>query len=421
MSAAAHGFTGPGDVDPEPNAAYRDANGCRHEAPGAPPMRYASIRDYRKGRSATAEPSAGNGLLDVLVCTAESLDATGVLLLDGVPVAAGDGRYQVDLPPGPHRLGVQGQDGASAEFTLAPGERVHFTTGQGVAVRHQVEFRTQLYRVRDASDFVPVLSQGAASRSGAGCLTAVAGLAVVVGIVIAMQFVDDGGAVGLTLSIIATAAAVALIAGTVVALRQSGGLHKSAKANRLASERVATGAPGPLTGPAVAFPSPQDAREWAAGRRVRGPLVVFDLFLYRLARRADGTVSYTGVGEALALSHAEGIRCLIDGTEVPGDWAAWHYPLAEGEHRFRVEYGAVEDGGAHCEFDVEVPSVDDMAVVHVPVRVFRVWDEPTRSFTALPPRIAHRVTKRAKGIVGKTYVNNGDPDDWVPPRLWPKD
>jgi hypothetical protein len=414
MGGTAHGFTGPGDVDPQPHD-YRDADGRRHQAPGAPPLRYDTIADYREGRSAPADPSAGNGLLDVLVCTAETLDAAGVLLVDGAPVAAGDGRYQIDLPPGPHRLEVQGRDGAAAAFTLAPGERVHYTTGQGVAVRHQVEFRTQLYRVRDASEFVPVLTQGAANRSGAGCLTAVVGLAVVIAAAVATQFVDSA-AVEIALGVTGLAAAAALIAGTVLALRQSGGLHKRAKANRLPSERV-TGATGPLTGPAVAFPSPQDAREWAAGRTVRGPLVVFDLFLYRLARRPDGTVSYTGRGEPLALAHAAGVRCRIDGAEVPADWAAWHYPLAAGTHRCRVEYGG---GEAACEFAIEVPAVDDMAVVHVPVRVFRIWDEAARAFTDLPPQIAQRTVKRAKGIVGQTYVNNADSDDWVPPRLWPQ-
>jgi len=413
---AAHGFTGPEDVDAEPKAAYRDSGGRRFEAPGAPTLRFDTIADYREGRSGAAGPSAGHGLLDVLVCTAESLDATGILLIDGTPVAAGDGRYQIDLPAGKHRLEVQGQDAASAEFTIAAGERVHFTTGQGVAVRHQVEFRTQLYRVRDASEFVPVLSQGAANRSGIGCLTAVVGLALVIATAVTVQF-NDNAAVELVLGIVGLVAAVALVGGTVLALRQSNGLHKRAKANRFPPERATPGASGPLTGPAVAFPSPQDAREWAASRTVRGPLVVFDLFLYRLKRSADGTVSYAGSEASLALAHAAGVRAWIDGAEVPSDWAAWHYPLAAGAHRLRVEYGGGEAVG---EFEIEVPSVDDMAVVHVPVRVFRIWDEQTQALTDLPPEIAHRVTKRAKGIVGKTYVNNADSDDWVPPRLWPK-
>lgn len=38
------------------------------------------------------------GLLDVFVFTDETADATGVLLLDDRPVAAGDGRCQIKVP-----------------------------------------------------------------------------------------------------------------------------------------------------------------------------------------------------------------------------------------------------------------------------------------------------------------------------------
>lgn len=412
---AEHGFSGPADIDPAPKAPYRDLAGRRHEAAAAPVLQFDSIADYREGRSAALAPGAGNGLVDVLVCTAESLDATGILLLDGKPVAAGDGRYQFETTPGRHRLEVQGYDASTTEFTITAGETAHFTTGQSVAVRNQVDFRTQLYRVKDAGDFVPVLSQRASNQSGIGCLTAVIGVVLIIVVAIASQFVE-GTSLELGFGLAALAGFAALVTGTVLALRTSGGLHKRAKANRLQVARTAPRAGEPLTGPAVAFPSPQDAKEWAAGSAVRGPLVVFDLFLYRLTRGADGTAAYAGNGEAPALAHAAGVRAWIDDAEVPCDWAAWHYPLAAGEHRCRVVYG---DNEAAIDFAFDVASASDMAVIHVPVRVFRIWDERSGALTVLPAQIAQRVTKRAKTIVGKTFHQTADSDDWVPPRIWP--
>ncbi|MFG3342549.1 hypothetical protein [Glycomyces sp. NPDC048151] len=409
-----HGFTGPDDIDSTPQAAYRDAAGRRHEAPGAPAMRFDSIPDYREGRSATLAPSAGSGLVDVLVCTAASLDACGILLLDGRPIAAGDGRYQFEIAPGRHRLEVQGYDAASTEFTVAAGETAHFTTGQSVAVRNQVDYRTQLYRVKDATDLIPVLSQRAANQSGIGCLTAVVGILLIVASAVTSQFAES------TALEISFAAAVfigltALITGTALAFRTTGRLHKRAKANRLTVARVAPAA-APLTGPAVAFPSPYDAKEWSSGRTVRGPLMVFDLYLYRLARRANGTAAYTGTGEDLALAHAAGVRAWIDGTEVPSDWAAWYYPLAAGEHRCRVVYG---DDEAELDFAFKVASVADMTVIHVPVRVFRVLDELAGTFTDLRPEIAQWTAKAPQSDVG-AFVNadNKKAADWVPARRW---
>jgi hypothetical protein len=387
---------GPGfDAPPE---AYRDRDGRRCEAPGAPRLRFDTVADYRAGRSATLDPGAGSGLLDVLVCTAATFDRTGVLLLDGVPVAAGDGRYQLEVAPGRHRLDVQGADAASAAFDIGAGERVHFTTGQGVAVRHQVDYRTQLYRVRDAADLLPVLGGRAANASGAGCLLAVVGALALLTAVIASAVgaAAVAGPAGI-------AAFVLLGGGGLMGFLATRSLHKRAKGNRLAPERTEAGA--------TAYPSPEDARGKVSG----GPLLVFDLFLYRATRDPDGSIAYSGIGDTLALAHAGPLRTWIDDAEVPCDWAAWHYPLSAGPHRFRVDYA----GEASTEFTLDVPGVGDAAVVHVPVRVFRVWDSASEAFEALPAEITHRITKRPKTAVGRTYQNNADPDDWVPPRIWP--
>lgn len=408
---AEHGFTDAADIDRVPKAAYRDETGRRYEAPEAPAMRFDSIEVYREGRSAPVAPSADMGLLDVLVCTDATLEATGVLILDGTPIAAGDGRYQFELSPGTHRLEVQGLDAASAEFTVAAGEKVHFTTGQSVAVRHQVDFRTHLYRVRDDTDLVPVLSERAANRSGLGCLTALVGTALIVVVGFTAQFAEND-ILELAAVLAAFVGLAALIGGTIAALRTSMGLHKRAKANRVAVERTKP-ATGTLAGPAVAFPSAYDAKEWCAGREVRGPLLVFDLFLYRVTRHADGTASYSGDGEALAFANADSVRAWIDGEKVPADWAAWHYPLKPGEHRCRVEYDE-----AAVEFTFEVADVADLSVIHVPVRVFRIWDDRTQSSADLPPQITHREVKRARSIANKTLSGRTDSNNWVPPRLW---
>lgn len=399
MEAAGRAFRDPQDVDDAPRAAYRDRDGRRHEAPGAPTLRFDSVEDYRAGRSAAADPGPGSGLLDVLVCTAATADRTGVLLLDGAPVAAGDGRYQVEVAPGTHRLDVQGADAASAVFTVAAGERVHFTTGQGVAVRHQVDYRTQLYRVRDASDLLPVLGGRAANVSGAGCLIAVVGAIALAFAMVAVPL-SDGGTFGAVAGAIGGVGGLVLIGGAAMGITATRSLHKRAKANRLESART--------DGGATAYPSAEDARG-----KAQGLLVVYDLFLYRLSRADDGTLAYEGTGEALALAHAGRLRTWIDDAEVPCDWAAWNYPLTPGPHRFRVDY----DGEAATEFTVDVPVHGDAAVLHVPVRVFRVWDGT--GFEPLPAQIAHRITKRAKTAVGRVYQNNADPDDWVPPRIWP--
>ncbi|MEU5155342.1 hypothetical protein [Glycomyces sp. NPDC021274] len=417
MTTSKRGFSAPNNIDAIPEAAYRDAAGRRYETPNAPALQFATIADYREGRTATLSPSAGNGLVDVLVCTVESMDATGVLLLDGVPIAAGDGRYQFEVAPGEHRLEVQGIDASTTEFSINAGATAHFTTGQGCAVRHQVDFRTQLYRVKDASDFVPVLSQKAANRSGAGCLLALAGVLLCVLTAVLAMFVGDDSAASELIGIPALIGVVALVVGFIFGVRTTGALHKRAKANRLPTGRTAPGRHGVLTGQAVAFPSPQDAKDWSAERAVQGPLMVFDLHLFRLTRNADGTAAYTGSGETLALAHAAGVRAWIDDAEVPCDWAAWHYPLAAGEHRCRVVYG---DDEAALDFTFTVAAVPDMTVLHVPIRVFRIWDERTGALIGFPPQIAQAVTKVPQSKLGKVAnTDNGKADQWVPLRFWP--
>jgi hypothetical protein len=407
---AKHGFTSLDDVDPTPMSAYRDRDGRGYVAPGFL-ARFDPAAAVTKGDSPDLDPSEGKALLDLFVCTDERAEGTGVVLLDGRAVAAGDGRYQAEVEPGRHRLEVQGYDATTTEFEAVAGERVCFTTGQGAAVRHHIEFRTELRRVTGREGFMPVLSGRAANASGIGCLLSLAALPVMIGSGIAMAFVSGPVAVAV-FSVLILLGLAALVTGFTMGVGTTGRLHKRAKATRLDSRRT--------VGTATAFPGPVDAQEWEKERDARGVLLVFDLFLYRLTRGPEGA-EYTGAGDHLALAHAAGLRLWIDGAEAPADWASWHYPLAPGEHRFTVEYGAVEAGAgeARHEFTVKVEDVDDLTVVHVPVQVFRLWDTVAAAPATLPPRIAHHVQREAKSPLAKLNRNESQRDEWTPTRHWP--
>lgn len=415
-AAAKHGFTSLADVDSFPKIYRdRDRDGRGSIAPGFL-ARFDSPESFGKKASPDLEPSAGKVLLDLFVCTTPHADGAGVLLLDGTAVASGDGRYQAEIEPGRHRLEVQGYDATTTEFTAAAGERVCFTTGQGAAVRHHIEFRTELHRVKGPEGFMPGLSAKAANASAVGCLLAVVAIPLIIGVAIAMSFVS-GTVAEVVLSVVLLLALAALVTGFTMGVTTTRRLHKRAKGMRLESDRRGTPVAGGFTGNAMAFPGPEDARVWAKDRSARGVLLVFDLFLYRLTRNADGA-EYTGTGEYLALAHAAGVRLWIDGAEAPADWASWHYPLAAGEHRFTVEYG---DGEARHEFAVKVKDVDDLTVVHVPVQVFRIWDAASGGpDESLEPRIAHVVQREAKSALGKLNRNESQRDEWIPTRVWPR-
>ncbi|WP_199034228.1 hypothetical protein [Glycomyces salinus] len=353
-------------------------------------------------------------MLDVFVCTSETADATGVLVLDGRPVAAGDGRYQIELPPGGHRVEVQGADAASSEFDLAPGERVCFTAGHSVAVRHQSEYRTRLYRVRDGSDYMPVLSASESNRSGVGCLMAVAGT-VVLALSATLAAVLPEGVVAEVAAVVAAAGALALIAGVTIGIVSTRRFHRRAKSARLEPVHRSVG------NGAFAFPSPEDLRTWRQTGTALGVAVVFDLFFYRLSRGSDGVAAYAGSNRELALAHAGRPRLWIDGVEVPSDWSTWYYSLAAGEHRFRAEYGPdpLDGSTVRHEFAFEVKNTDDIAVLQVPVRVFRIWDDTEQRLTGPAPQIAHRVSKRARNLAARSDGRNPG-DFWHPPRSWPR-
>ncbi|THV34388.1 hypothetical protein [Glycomyces buryatensis] len=407
------GFTSHDDTDAYPKAAYCDRDGRRYTTP-AFTGRFDEPDVCRKGHSPDLEPAGNRALLDVFICTNARADGAGVLLLDGEVLAAGDGRYQLEIDPGPHRLEVQGYDASSTNFEAAAGERVCYSTGHSVAVRRQVDFRTELYRVRGPEGFLPVLSVKSANVSGVGCLMAVAGLPLL--------FI--GGIVGgfvpnpwqSILFVMAFVGAVILVTGSTMGITTTRRLHKRANEMRLEIERIPAPVPGGYTGTAVAFPSAADAREWAKGRRVGGVLLVFDLFLYRLSRAPRQPAEYTGIGETLALSHAGSLKLWIDGAEAPCDWASWYYPLAPGEHRFAVDYG---DGDASHEFTVKVTDHNDMTVVQVPVQVFRLWNTYANAGEALEPRVTHAVTRKAQSTLGKLNQNPSTNDEWVPGRYWP--
>ncbi|THV30110.1 hypothetical protein [Glycomyces paridis] len=404
--AAKHGFTSLDEVDPVPRA-YRDRDGRHFAAPGVL-ARFDTAEAFAKRSSPDLQPSVGKALLDLYVCTDLPVGGTGTVLLDGTAVAAGDGRHQIEVEPGRHRIEVQGGDATTAEFEAAAGERVCFTTGHGAAVRNLHEFRTILYRVKGPEGFAAQLTGKAANASATGCLLALAGVPVIIGAAIAVSVVSSPAA-QIVWSVLLLLGVAALVAGFTLGVTVTNRLQKKAAAHRLDAQHRTSGS-------AVAFPSAEDARVWAKGRGVRGVVLVLDLFLYRLTR-SGGTAEYTGVGDHLALAHADGVRVRIDGAEAPADWAAWHYPLAPGEHAFAVEYG---DGEARHEFTVKVKDVDDLTVVHVPVQVFRFWDADRAAPATLAPRIAHSVQYEAKSLVGQVTRKESENVNWVPLRYWAK-
>ena len=407
------GYTSLDDVDAYPKAAYRDRDGRHYEAPGLA-LRFDDVEACRKGRSPLEQPGPGRALLDVFVCTTSRADGTGVLLLDGDPIASGDGRYQVQVEPGRHRLEVQGYDASTTEFDTAAGERVCFTTGHSVAARRQTEYRTELYRVRDPGGFMPLLSAKSANASGIGCLLATAGIPLIAAAAIALNFVS--GAAETVVSVLALAGVAALVTGSTMGIVTTRRFRKRANEMRMAVERTPQPLPGGFPGQSVAFPSAGDARDWARERQVRGALLVFDLFLYRLTRHPGKPAEYAGTGEALAFAHADGLRLTIDGVAAPCDWASWFYPLAAGEHRFTVEYG---NGEARHEFSLNIPEPEDVTVVHVPVQVFRLWNAASQTGESLEPRIANNIVRKARSAVGDLNRSVNETDTWIPPRYWP--
>ncbi|WP_026923449.1 hypothetical protein [Glycomyces arizonensis] len=410
--AAKHGFHAADDVDNAPEFAYRDEAGRRYQADPNLVFEFDSVADYKAGRSTEAHAREGLGLLDVFVCTDAAAAATGVLLLDDRPVAAGDGRYQIEVAPGRHRIEVQGADASSGEFTVAPGERVCYTTGQGVSVRHQPGYRTHLYRARDGSDHLPVLTGAAANAGNLGCLSAVAGLVLIVASAVWMFLVQEGVMVVIAGVLVFLGLAM-LVGGMIVGFGTTSRLHRRVRAARVEPVHRSAGS-------ALAFPAPEDLRLSRKGTDTTGAAIMFDLFFYRLTRRPDGTAVYSGRQEALALAHAARPRLWIDGAEAPCDWATWFYPLSPGEHRFSVEYGPDPFGGATVrhEFAFAVADRGDVAVLHVPVRVFRVWDERSQRLTGLPPQLGHRVSKRSLTAVARADGQDGIGEAWTPSRVW---
>ncbi|NIK56880.1 hypothetical protein [Kribbella shirazensis] len=406
------GFTSLDDVDPAPMAAYRDADGQHHEAPSGLTLRFSPYGD----RADDLPPSAGTGVLDVFVCTNTTVDGAGLLLVDGVLVAAGDGRYQVELPPGEHRVEVQGADASSAEFTLAPGERVVFSSGHGVAVRSEIEFSTVLYRVEPGSEPVPRLAGEDAKTSTVGCLAALAGLVLLVGGAIAASAVGSAF-FEILFGVVAVAGLAGLVGGCIAGFRTTGRLHKRAAASRIQPVYRARPARSVLGGAPVAFPSPFDLRDWARRRRELGVALVFDLFLYRAVK--DPVVAYEGTGKGPALAAAGGLRLWIDGIAAPCDWSVWYYPLAQGRHSFRVEYEGPEGESAGHTFELDVRNPASPAVVHVPVRVFRIWDATAGRHLELPPQIAHRLARRPQQRISKYTNGCRSEDGWSPHRIWP--
>lgn len=405
------GYTSLDDVDPYPRAAYRDRDGRHYSAPGFS-ARYDSSQAFAKKASPDLPSPPTNALVDLFVATNVRSDGAGVLLLDGEAVASGDGRYQFEVEPGRHRLEVQGYDASSTEFEAAPGERVCLTTAHGVSVRRQTDFRTELYRVRGPEGLVLRSVAG----SGMGCLAAILGVLMLGVSGLLMSFFSFGLAAEIVMTVLIGVGFVLIVAGFLTEIRPVRRLHKHAKDLRLDPARRTVPVPGGFGGDAVAFPSPEDAREWARERRVRGVLLVFDLFLYRLTREPGRPAEYSGTGEDLAMAHAEGLRLWIDGAEAPCDWASWHYPLEAGEHVFAVEYGG---GETRHEFTVKAKDRDDLTVIQVPVQVFRLWNTRSGRGEALEPRIAHKVQREARSEIGKLNRRPGERDEWVPGRYFP--
>ncbi|GAB3219986.1 hypothetical protein GCM10027447_03780 [Glycomyces halotolerans] len=292
---------------------------------------------------------------------------------------------------------MQGADASSAEFTIDPGERARFTSAHGVAVRHQPGFHTRLYQVSGASDFLPTVTRDAARSASLGCLVTVVGLVtVIVGAVWAALTGSQTAEIMAATAVLL--AAVGLMTGVVMGVRTAQRVQRRVEASRIGVERRRTNA--------LAFASPYYLRRLDSGST--GAALVFDLFLYRVERRDDGSVAYTGEDEELPLAHAGPVRLWIDDVEAPCDWSTWFYPLDEGRHSFRVQYGPDRFGEtAHHRFALVVQG---LSVVHVPVRVFRIAAGGTVS--SLPPQVSHRIT-----LVGAFDRRH---DDWLPSRMWPE-
>lgn len=371
-----------GSFDSEPQA-YRDEDGRRYLVDRRLEIRFDSTEDYRGGRSETVLPREGLGALDVFVCTNLNAGATGILVIDDEVAAAGDGRYQVALPPGPHRIEVQGADASSSEFSIAAGERVRFTTGQGAVVRHRPGFHTRLWRVKEDADLFPRLARPAAVSASLGCLATLAGLVVLI-VALVWAVVSGSKTAEIVAAIAMGVSAAGLVTGVAMGVSTVERLRRELEAARLGVLRRVPSEARSLTGDALAFPTLHDLKQSGLGST--GIALDLDLLLYRLGRHPDGSVAYSGSGEDLASARAGSIRLWIDDAEVPCGWGAWFYPVPSGTRQCRVAYvPAFEDEGrASAEFAVEVA---DVSTARVAVSAFRLA-EPGRPLTLRAPQIA---------------------------------
>jgi hypothetical protein len=215
----------------------------------------------------------------------------------------------------------------------------------------------------------------------------------------------------------AVVGAAGLVGGCIAGFRTTGRLHQRATALRVQPVYRTRPAPSVLVGASVAFPSPFDLRDWAHRRRELGVALVFDLFLYRAVKH--GVVAYEGTGPGPALAAAGGLWLWIDGIATPCDWSVWHYPLPQGRHTFRVAYEGPEGESAEHTFELDVRNPASPAVVHVAVRVFRIWDPAAGRHLMLPPQIAHRLARRPQQRISKYSNGHRTEDGWSPHRIWP--
>jgi hypothetical protein len=68
-----------------------------------------------------------------------------------------------------------------------------------------------------------------------------------------------------------------------------------------------------------------------------------------------------------------------------------------------------------------VKDVDDVAVLQVAVRDFKIRDETEQRVTGLPPQIANRISRQARSSASRLHEGKrNQQDNWIPARTWPR-
>jgi hypothetical protein len=378
------------------------------------PVTAHTATEFHEGRSPTVGPGPDRGMLDILLSTRGSGDGAGVLLIDGDLVAAGDGRYQVEIEPGRHIVEVQGREAAQAAITIVPGERVCLTTDQSGDLVATDRHTSPIARIDRLERLRMPESRGKTLRRRSGIALLLLALLVYFGGIVYGHATSPEVAAGSALRRFtftpegnrlfwsSCCLAIAVVVPAVVLIGWDRVNHRKAIADHLDADLGRDehcDVPG--SGPAVHIADGVHHRKYMPPG-ASGVLVKYALQAHRVAadRQRESVPDWSGDSPALSASYVEPPRANIDGVPVPCSWGTWFYALPPGGHRIAVRvsgaynsqvgevaYSGEPDMVRETTVTVEPGQVVDLRVLADVYRVWRPGEQLVESFT---PRLELR-------------------------------